>query len=501
MKYVSIAFVGLIFLNLLSMRESFRIDLTKDKRFTLSEASVKTVQNLKDTLTVSAYFSDDLPPPYSQHARYVHDLLEEYAANSGLFAFEFGDPKDLETPADRLKKKDVKQDVFGQLIRESTSVENELSELGLMPVEISIIEGDQQRQKKAYMGLVVRYQEKYETVPVVQNLADLEKDLTSLMKKLTRSREPKIGLLKDPQINIETLSRELRKNTNLELVESAQKIDHLDALVVVGSGNLLGTEGSIKILDFLNQGKNVALFLDRFIIDPQSFEVSAKAVMSLDALGLEFGDSLIADANCAFLDLQENTDNLYLPPIKYAFAPELFSLSFENSITKGLRGVVLPFVSPITVKDKLVNYEILAKSSNDSWLEKMPLDLSPERDWVEKDITLSGPHNLAINKKVGEKGQLLAVGSSAFVWDEFLSGPNLILAQNMVDYLVADPALLKIKSRQLDSSPIDSELSDAFKMLIKYGNMLGVPLLLIAYGLIRWRMREYHRNSLRRLFF
>lgn len=223
--------------------------------------------------------------------------------------------------------------------------------------------------------------------------------------------------------------------------------------------------------------------------------------MSLDALGLEFGDSLIADANCAFLDLQENTDNLYLPPIKYAFAPELFSLSFENSITKGLRGVVLPFVSPITVKDKLVNYEILAKSSNDSWLEKMPLDLSPERDWVEKDITLSGPHNLAINKKVGEKGQLLAVGSSAFVWDEFLSGPNLILAQNMVDYLVADPALLKIKSRQLDSSPIDSELSDAFKMLIKYGNMLGVPLLLIAYGLIRWRMREYHRNSLRRLFF
>jgi hypothetical protein len=38
------------------------------------------------------------------------------------------------------------------------------------------------------MGIVIRYQEKHEVIPVVQNLADLEINITSLIKKLSRTK-------------------------------------------------------------------------------------------------------------------------------------------------------------------------------------------------------------------------------------------------------------------------------------------------------------------------
>src|SRR5207244_164377 len=83
----------LIMLNLLSLRTFWRFDLTRDRKYTLSKASIETVSDLKDILTVNAYFTEGLPPPYAQHARYVNDLLVEYLASAkGKFAFEFSDP-------------------------------------------------------------------------------------------------------------------------------------------------------------------------------------------------------------------------------------------------------------------------------------------------------------------------------------------------------------------------------------------------------------------------
>src|SRR6185437_10832180 len=172
--------VAFVLLNLISLKDFWRIDLTRDRKFTLSSASKNTVRELPDLVTVSAYFTEGLPPPYAQHARYVNDLLQEYlSVAKGKFAFEFLDPSSTETIEDKALKKEMRRDIFGRMIREQTSVEQELAHLGLQPVEIRMIEHDQQQTKRAYMGLVIRYQDKHEVIPVIQNLGDLEKDITS----------------------------------------------------------------------------------------------------------------------------------------------------------------------------------------------------------------------------------------------------------------------------------------------------------------------------------
>ncbi len=388
-KNTALFIVGLIIVvvlaNLLSLKTFARLDLTRDRKFTLSAASIETVRNLPDTMTVSAYFTDGLPPPYAQHARYVRDLLAEYAAASnGKFAFEFLDPAAGETEEDKAKKKDTKRDIFGRIVREPTSVETELSELGLQPVEIRVIEDDQQQTKRAYMGIVIRYQEKHEVIPVVQNLSDLEKELTSLMRKLTRTREPKLGLIKNPMgAHIERVNQALRQNMAVEHIDLTKEgaiADDIDALLIVGSGEHFGDQGAQKIDTFLRNGKSAAFLLDHYQIDPRNFQQQAIGPRSkthevLDLLkdyGIAIEAALVADASCASLNMQENRNGFtFSLPVKYPFVPELTNLSFESQITKGLSGVILPFVSPLTITPKDgFKVDVLAKSSKVSWLRK-----------------------------------------------------------------------------------------------------------------------------------
>jgi ABC-type uncharacterized transport system involved in gliding motility auxiliary subunit len=521
-----VALVGVLVLaNVLSTRGFLRLDLTKEGKYTLSKASVETVKSLADTLTVSAYFTEDLPPPYAQHARYVNDLLEEYlAASAGKFAYEFVDPAKLETTEDKLQKKDVQRDIFGRLSREATSVEKELSSLGVAPVEIRVFADDQQKTQRAYMGIVLRYQDKTQVIPVVQNLGELEKSMTSLMRKLTRDKEPVLGILRGAQSpNIEKLSSALKQNVTIkdyvDVSNNGQIPEEVDALLIFGSGEHFGEHGAEKIHKFIRSGKSAAFFIDRYQIDPQSFSAKPYGPRSktheildlLKAYGLEITDAMVADAACASINLQEQRGSFsFSLPVKYPFVPELMNLSFESAITKGISGVFLPFVSSIVVTpiDGLKT-ENVALSSKSSWLEKDPIDINPRRDWNKADIKPDGPHVLMVeargllpdvnkegDQSVAAETRLVVVGSSAPLWDEFIGNANMALALNMVDWLVADSALLEMRSKTFQDLPLNTEISDTTRQAVKYGNILGVPLLLVLYGLLRWRIRESRRANI-----
>src|SRR5215471_18171922 len=153
-----LAVIGsLVLLNVLCVRLFGRVDFTRDRIYTLSKASRDTMGALEEPVTVTAYFTEKLPAPYAGNARYIRDLLEEYrAASKGKLSFEFIDPTTQETAKDKEKKREEKQDIFGRRFREQTSVEKELGEVGVQPVEIRVVEADQFQTKRAYMGLVIR---------------------------------------------------------------------------------------------------------------------------------------------------------------------------------------------------------------------------------------------------------------------------------------------------------------------------------------------------------
>ena len=100
-------------------------------------------------------------------------------------------------------------------------------------------------------------------------------------------------------------------------------------------------------------------------------------------------------------------------------------------------------------------------------------------------------------KPNSKDSRIVLAGGSSFLWNEFATEANQTIGLNIIDWLAADVFLLEMRSRSFVEVPLNVDINDNVKQAIKYLNILGVPLLLIIFGLIRWRIRETNRKNLR----
>lgn len=523
----------LVLLNVLGVRAFARADVTREKAYTLSKASRDAMAALEEPVVVTAYFTEQLPAPYSSNARYVRDLLEEFrAASKGKLAFEFIDPQSQETDADKETKKEVKQDIFGRRFREPTAIEKELGGQGIQPVEIRVIEEDQQQTKRAYMALVLKHQEKKEVIPLVQNVSSLEYDLTTLVRKMTRPKTPVIGVLQgheEPKLEekyryLQTMLSQMYELRPVTLSGKEKFDEGLDALFVMGPKTALAPNELKAIDQFLMEGKAAAFFVDSVHVDLRTFQPSeANAGLSamLSSYGVTVGEKLVADVKSGNVTVSERRGFMVInQPVPYPFLPVVPRLEGDSVITSGLGDVIFPFVNALEVKQvEGTTATVLARSTQKSWLENKPPNLSPQRDWRSETITPTGPYPLmaqvsgtlkshfaAEASQSGSGSPLLAqskgearvivVGTSALFQDDFMQNRgNQVLALNIADWMLLDPALLAMRNRGLALPTLQGELSDSTRNLVKFGNALGLPLLLALFGVLRWRMREASRSS------
>jgi ABC-type uncharacterized transport system involved in gliding motility auxiliary subunit len=161
--------------------------------------------------------------------------------------------------------------------------------------------------------------------------------------------------------------------------------------------------------------------------------------------------------------------------------------------------------------DGEVQAEVLVRSSEKSWVQPPPFDLNPFQRWTMDGadasprnlvVTLQGPipSHFTSASTDGEQsrpsGRVLVAGGSSFLADQFLSKGNETLALNLVDWLVLDDALLAVRSRGLRAAPLE-DIDQGKRDLIKYVNVVGLPLAFIVFGLVRWRLRESRRSQVR----
>lgn len=505
------AFVGIVvLLNILALDAFFRVDLTRDRQFTLSKASREAVSGLPDSLTVKAYFSRDLPPPYSTNARYVRDLLDEYySASGGALSYEFLDPLAEETEADREKRKEVRRDIFGRTMREETEVERELRGLGIQPVEVRVNEGDRFEAKRAYMGVALRYGDAKEVIPVVTDTASLEYDLTTLIRKVTRTRVPKIALVTgrgglDPGEDLRSLVALVGQQYQVEPLDldgAAEIPPDVDALVVTGPSQPFTADEAAAVDRFVRGGKAAAFLLDAVRVDLRTtrYEPADHGLGPLLAgYGVRIRPGLLLDRQCASINVIQQQGPFRFPQaVRYPFIPAVGHLDQEQPLTRGLGEVTLPFVSALEVDpSRGTTTEVLVNSSPESWSQALPVDLNPLQRWPAS-ITFTGPHPLVVAVSgIGDGGRALVVGGSSLVQDQFAGGSSQALALNLVDWLLLDEAMMAIRTRGLTVAPLD-ELTDATRTTLKVANILGLPALFVVFGLVRWRLRERRRRLVR----
>jgi len=159
--------IGLI--NIVGITLFFRTDLTRDKIYSLSQASRDVVETLSEPLSIKVFFSKDLPAPHNNTERYLRDLLEEYAAlGKNYFNYTFYNVTQEE----------------GALAQKSDENRDMAKDYGIQPVQIRIMENDEVKFKNAYMGLVILHGDLMEKIEAITSTNGLEYKLTTAIQKM-----------------------------------------------------------------------------------------------------------------------------------------------------------------------------------------------------------------------------------------------------------------------------------------------------------------------------
>lgn len=172
--------VVVVLINLAAVTLFFRLDLTADGIYSLSKASRRVVSTLSEPLTIKVFFSKNLPAPYNGTERYLHDLLEEYAVYAGrYFNYAFYDVSPKEG---------------GEVTAQAGRNQELARSYGIDPIQIQVIEKDEVKFQKAYMGLVLIHGDMIERIPTVTSSDGLEYRLTTAIQKLNNKVSVLLGL-------------------------------------------------------------------------------------------------------------------------------------------------------------------------------------------------------------------------------------------------------------------------------------------------------------------
>jgi len=501
--------------NIVSANLFGRADLTDGNIYSLSGASKDIVGKLQDDFLVKAYFSKNLPAPYNANAKYVQDQLAEYRAfGKGRFKYQFVDPGD------------------------DAKLEEEAQKYRIPAVQVQVVEQDQFQAKKAYMGLVFLYQDKQEVLPVVDNTAGLEYEITSNLKKLTSGTTelPAVGFLTghgEPAMEqLQTVSQVFQKQYRMQPVSLAngQPVPpNVQILIIASPRQDFAAWDRYAVDQFIMRGGKTAFLLDKVNVNLQ-YQQAQPVRWTMDEwlanYGFKIGDNLVGDVqNSGVLTISQQEGFFrMMSQVQFPWIPSLRDFNRSNVMVKDLERVGLYFASTVdtsAARGKGLKAEPLIMTSEKSVIQEGTYDVNPLKKWTlaeadrgtqvvaaviqgqftsafkgqpvpaASDSGMAPPDLSAVRNDQSPETRLVVVGDGEFFEDQKGGGDrdNLLFFQNLVDWLAQDEALITIRSREVTDRPLKS-VSEPTKRFVKYANMIGSPALVILLGLVVWQVRR-----------
>lgn len=256
-KYIKLLLyvVVIVLVNVAGLTLFFRGDLTKNKVYSLSKVSKEVVSTLSEPLTIKVFFTKDLPAPHNNTEQYLRDMLNEYGLHGNkYFNYRFYN---------------VSPETEGISTNDTGGNRRMAMDYGIHPVQIQMIEKDEVKFKKAFMGLVLIHGDIIERIPTITSTDGLEYQLTTAIQKLNN----KVSAL---------LKLEEKVQVKLVLSSSIDKV-----APYMGLNQLNGYPDEIKkIVAELNAKNYNQLKFSH--IDPTLHPDQAKEIEKLDIMGLNW---------------------------------------------------------------------------------------------------------------------------------------------------------------------------------------------------------------------
>lgn len=416
LNFKKIGFTILLFFaaNFLNNSVYERFDLTKDKRFSLSDTSLKIINSIQKPVTIDVLLDGNLPPEFKKLQRETKQLLQTINAENNLIKFAFTDP-------------------LGSKEYRAQSLQ-ELQKLGLTPAEVSTqFEGV--LKKEVVVPWALAYMSKNTVkVPLLKNslgattaertnasIQNLEYAFTDALKQLASEKTKTIAVLKgNGQLGdvyiadyIKTLQKYYRiapfKVDTTKVEETLESLKKFDLVINAKPTDRFSEKQKLILDQHLLSGKSQLLLLDQVAAEKDSLFTNSKNTTlawyrnvnlndMLFAYGVRVNPQLVIDYYSAPIVLASGEgNNTQYTPYNWGFS----SLSVNNekqSISTNLGQVKFDFCNPIDTLKSTTKKSILLKSSNLTALKGVPsqLDLATITLPPKKEHFTKGQQNLAV---------------------------------------------------------------------------------------------------------
>ena len=520
LAFVAIILGILALINFLSTRRFIRADLTEDKRYTISKATKNVLDTLDDIVTITTYFSTN-PAEVAQIRRDVRDVLEEYNAFSKKLQIDFVNPAEFDD-----------------------AQKQELRFKGIPEVQINVVKKDKAEIANVYMGISIGYSGKEEILPVVRSTANLEYELTSTILKVTTKEAKTVGFLTDHgefdinAQNYQQFRQLLDKNgqgqynlTPVSLQDGKAVDSTVATLVIAGVQQPLTERDKYELDQFIMRGGRAIFLVDPIQMQPGTLQATPLITGLNDLLehyGVKLGNNLLLDTRFHDTARFQQGFMTVIQPYPYFVKIVKPNFSKEHSITNQLEVLTLPWTSSLEIVSKEgITATSLAKTgesgqSVQGYYNLMPNAPIPSAEsqaytvavalegkfksfYADKEIppvptaaeeanasddqtlTPAQDADARTTKTESEQTQIVVVGTAQFLTQLRPDGVNFFL--NTVDWLTLGDALIGIRSHTITDRPL-REVSEIEKNFIKYLCIVGVPLIVIVFGLLRYFLKR-----------
>ncbi len=472
-----------IVVNLFGAFISFRMDFTGQKLYSLSKGTITVLRDLDDVLTMKLYASKELPPEVSPLYRNIKDTLQDYKNASG-----------------------GKVQIIQKFPDEDEKAATEAQSQGIQPIQFNVERTNEYQVKQGYLGLSINYGDKKEAIPFMGNTSDLEYQLTSLVRKVSTDKQLSIVFTKghgekDLQQDAQELNQFLSKQYKVDSGDKkdlAKKLKSADVAIIAGPKQKFSQAEKDALKDFIDGGKSAFFLLDTVDINMQYFMANPNKDSMADFVGqygVKVNSDLVYDLKAGEqITLPSGGGQAYV--MQYPFWPKL-TTNPDHIITNRYKQFVLPWASSIDIDNSKLGEakaEALFQTSQyaNHQTQNFNVNPDPKANVLDQKNLKSYALGYAI-KNLGDsgRGHLIVVGDSDFLGKDlgfmqrYQEASGFLL--NSIDWLSQDELLINIRSKNAQPSALMFN-SDAVKLFVHYFNMVGLVVIIIAFGL--WRMNR-----------
>ncbi|MEM9719058.1 MAG: Gldg family protein [Bacteroidota bacterium] len=540
---------GILLANFLISGVIFRWDLTKEKRYSLTDLSKETARDLTYPLEVTAYMDGTYPLVINRFQQRVYATLEELDGYArGRISLTYVDPNEDALARDTLRK------------------------YGFTPIAVQVQSSATTRSQKAmYPVLHIRYGERFRWVNVLQNYsipqrrgdreivnfdlvkaeANLEYEIVSAIQSLLRDRPPTLAFLTGhgelpwqeiaPDIQQELNSNFLTGELSLKALQGQGIVPEIDAVLIQQPTEPFSERDKYELDQYLMRGGSLFWVLDYQQVD---FEMSRKEnaltllyELNLDDFffrnGLKLNSDLVLDLQCQQQEFtQESPEGIQVESLPWVLYPIIRQLP-ELPYTRNVESALLRYSGSIdTLPSPQLKKQIFLQSSpqsrkleSTSFLNVPTLLAAPSQPRLFRDgpfttgvlvegnfqslfagrplPTDSVPSSLPFTS-TGTTGKMALISDGEFLLGESFRGQRRFSPQdngtlffNVLEYLMGNESMAQIRAKEVVLRPLNTSKIQQHALSIRIVNIFLPILLLLLIGMGRYVYRRTRANRLR----